>query len=183
MNHSRKSKRKKNKRKEPSSVRVIDTGAPRQEHPDAEIHDHINEAPKESKGFFTKLRENWKLDATVVIAVLALVGTFSQTYYLRKTMRMDERPWVFDELMGLKDLPQSGNEIGVDFVMLNSGKTTALQVLAIIRLDKVDFIGPHTYRPPAFVRQYGPSSKGLGRITNLPLYGKKIRRMASNIIC
>ncbi|MFZ0317618.1 MAG: hypothetical protein WAL56_00710 [Candidatus Sulfotelmatobacter sp.] len=160
MNHSHKSKRKKNKTKGPPSVRVADTGARCQEHPDTEIPDHINEDSKESKGFLTKLRDDWKLDAAVFVAVLALLGTFSQTYYLRKTMRMDERPWVFDQLIGLKDLPQSGDEIGVDFIMLNTGKTTALQVLAIIRLDKIDFVGSHIYRPPAFVRQYGTIVQG-----------------------
>ncbi len=80
--------------------------------------------------------KDWRVDAAILISVLALAAYFTQAYFTRKAMRLDQRAWVgFDEIKGWT------LEINQPFVMAiplkNLGKTPAIKLAAGFQLATI----------------------------------------------
>jgi len=121
-----------------------------QEHPDSHKESNVQEARK-------KPERLWFPIATVLISVLVFLVYLAQFYIMRNTMRMDQRPWVFQHTVSSPTTARTGEPIAVDVEMVNAGKTAALQATATIIIDKVNYFGNHVYGTTSsvYVRQFG----------------------------
>jgi hypothetical protein len=73
------------------------------------------------------LLKNWRVDAAIVVSVLALLSYFTQACYMRKALRVDQRAWI--SIPFPNSFPLNGTSIPVVTQIINSGKTPAKGLL------------------------------------------------------
>jgi hypothetical protein len=95
----------------------INTEAPRQ-NPENRNGDDVKDANHNPPGFL----KDWRVDAAILVSVLALLAYFTQACYMRKTMRVDQRAWIS---IPFPSFPLNGAFIPVAMQIINSGKTPA----------------------------------------------------------
>src|ERR1700687_3503848 len=111
-------KRKKNRSQERSTQAPVATDAPCQEHPNNRKGDDVEDRSKSRAGF-----QDWRVDAAILVSLVALVAYFTQAYYMRQAMRVDQRAWI--SMPFPNSFPMNGTSIPAVTQIINSGKTPA----------------------------------------------------------
>lgn len=119
-------KKKKHTPHSPATVIVVQE-ALCQEHPDRRENDEMKATDQNPP---PRNPPNWLERVTVFIAVLALLAYFTQAYYMRRAMRVDQRAWI--SIPFPNSFPLNGTSIPVVTQIINSGKTPAKGLLVDI---------------------------------------------------
>jgi hypothetical protein len=110
---------KRKKKTEHRPVQAVVNHARCQEHPDQRKEDHMKDADHN--------QQRSRLGAaSFFISVLILLVYFTQAYFMRKAMRVDQRAWV--SVIVPTVFPLNGTSIPVVTQITNSGKTPAKDV-------------------------------------------------------
>jgi hypothetical protein len=164
--HSGQHKKKKTPRETPLPVRNY---ALCQEHPDNSKECEMQEAKN-------KIKPSWMAGAALIVSILVLLVYLAQFYIMRETMRMEQRPWLFQDLVTAPTSAKVNEPIAVDFEMINTGKTTALQVEAMVMIGKVDYWHSSDLSQAfkvAFIQQYGNVNQGVRTANYPPVFWRK----------
>jgi hypothetical protein len=123
MSGARHSKHKKTKAAHRSVKVPAVTESLCQQQPDSGEGDSVKEANQNPPGFL----KDWRVNASILVSLLALFAYFTQACYMRKAMRVDQRAWV--SIPFPNSFPLSGASIPVVTRIVNSGKTPAKGLL------------------------------------------------------
>jgi hypothetical protein len=128
MSGRRQHKRKITKRKQPIATINVIHDAPCQEHPDQKGGADLNNQPASPQ----PKPKNWPVIITLFLTALTLAVYFTQAYYMRKAMRVDQRAWVNIPIPS--NFPMTGTSIPVTLQIIDTGKTPA-------RIESGKFVG------------------------------------------